>query len=147
MTDGDNLQWMQRTFVSTSNDWYGSSLRGQFPVGWTISPAVLELLPTVAKYIFDNATPNDDFIAAPSGIGYILPSYYHQGTYPDLSLFCNLTAEYMDRLNFSIVNIIDDSYDATALETYSIPDQVKSVFLYLVRNLLFFRFLTILNIY
>ncbi len=67
-TDGDNLQWLQNGFFNT--DWYGSDLRGSFPVSWTISGSVQEMSPIVYNTIINNATKNDSFAMGPSGYGY-----------------------------------------------------------------------------
>ena len=50
MTDGDNLQWTLGLW-STSQQWYGSKLRGQFPMGWTVSPSIVNLAPSAMEYI------------------------------------------------------------------------------------------------
>ena len=50
MTDGDNIQWLLNWFL-TDERWFGSNNRGQVDIGWTISPALSELAPTVCKNI------------------------------------------------------------------------------------------------
>jgi len=72
----------------------------------------------------------DDFIAAPSGVGYMIPSVYPQNQYPDLQEYAHLTAEFMQKFNFSILNIIDNNYDATALQNFLAEPAIDAVFLY-----------------
>ena len=72
--------------------WYGSSRRGSFPMTWTVSPALADLGPSVLENIYSRGSANDDFIAGPSGIGYINPSEYNEASLPDYSA---KTAGYM----------------------------------------------------
>jgi hypothetical protein len=48
--------------------WQNSG-RGRIPVGWTITPVILDLLPSVGEWFLDNAGPRDHFIMALSGWG------------------------------------------------------------------------------
>ena len=50
MSDGDNIQWLLNWFI-TDRRWFGSNNRGQTSIGWTISPALSELAPTVMSKI------------------------------------------------------------------------------------------------
>jgi hypothetical protein len=68
MSDGDNIQWLYNAFP-TQPSWWGSPDRGSVPLGWTLSPGLVELGPVILNYIARTATANDDLIAAPSGIG------------------------------------------------------------------------------
>jgi hypothetical protein len=47
MSDGDNVQWLFNNFVTDPNNWWGSPARGQVPLGWTLSPALVDLGPAV----------------------------------------------------------------------------------------------------
>jgi len=68
MSDGDNLQWI----LNRGNDpqWWGSTVRGTLPIGWTIPPALYYLAPTVWNYLVRTSTGEDGFVVGPSGIGY-----------------------------------------------------------------------------
>jgi hypothetical protein len=74
MTDGDNLQWLLNDFTINPS-WWASPSRGKLPLGWTLSPALSELAPTVMQMLYrgavnESATQSDYFVAAPSGVGY-----------------------------------------------------------------------------
>jgi hypothetical protein len=70
MTDGDNVQWLLNDFAAPGGPWFGSPGRGSMPLGWTMSPAMGELAPSVLAALYRNATPGmDNFVAAPSGVG------------------------------------------------------------------------------
>lgn len=104
MSDGDNVQWLLNDFA-TDERWFGSSLRGDFPMGWTISPSMWDLSPTVMKWLYDQATPKDFFIAGASGRGYFYPSKF-----PHLKVEAERLNWYMGRAGLNLVFILDDSY-------------------------------------
>jgi len=75
MSDGDNIQWMYNAFATQQN-WWGSPDRGTVPLGWTLSPGLVELGPVILNYLSRTATANDDLIAAPSGVGLVHTTLY-----------------------------------------------------------------------
>jgi len=73
VSDGDNLPVLT---VHNFPQLWKDPLRGQFPVGWTMSPAAAALLPGVMDFYYGTATPADSFVAAVSGVGYTYPDVY-----------------------------------------------------------------------
>ena len=69
VSDGDNVQWLERDFSTSST--YGQRLRSpmNYKMNWTISPSMVELCPLVMQGLYDMAK-NDYFITGVSGIGY-----------------------------------------------------------------------------
>ncbi|MDP2955566.1 MAG: hypothetical protein Q8N53_04025, partial [Longimicrobiales bacterium] len=108
VTDGDNVQWQLNDFA-TSERWFGSPLRGRFPVGWTTSPTLAELAPTVLRWLYAQATPQDTFLAGPSGRGYFYPSEH-----PDLAAEAERLDKALAHSGLDAVFIID-----IALEGFS----------------------------
>ena len=53
--------------IFTITSWWGSSDRGQVPIGWTITPALSELAPLLLDYFYNTATAEDEFVGAASG--------------------------------------------------------------------------------
>lgn len=73
VSDGDNLQvWSNTSFP---NMWE-SKARGDIPVGWSVSSSAFQLIPGVMDYFYHRATPNDTFLTAVSGVGYMYPDQY-----------------------------------------------------------------------
>ena len=73
ISDGDNLP------VVSCNNWpqmWDDKTRGEFPLGWTISPSASLLIPGIVDYYYSTATSNDTFMAAVSGVGYCYPDVY-----------------------------------------------------------------------
>jgi len=69
VSDGDNLRYCHDTLRELWDD----KSRGDFPVGFTISPLLYKLNPAVIKYYYESATENEYFICPPSGAGYCYP--------------------------------------------------------------------------
>jgi len=128
MTDGDNIQWLLNWFA-TDQRWFGSNNRGKVDIGWTISPSLSELAPTVMQKIYNESKNTsegrDYFIAAPSGIGYVFPERYS-----DLSSYCNLLNDFMSKSDLNIVNIIGNNESHLTLYPYLIQENINGVFYY-----------------
>tara|TARA_B110000444_G_scaffold58151_1_gene54157 strand:- start:1661 stop:3460 length:1800 start_codon:yes stop_codon:yes gene_type:complete len=128
ITDGDNIQWLLNWFY-TDNRWFGNDKRGKIDIGWTISPALSELAPTVMQKIYkESANTNegrDYFIAAPSGLGYIFPEKYSE-----LNSYCHLLNDFMIKSDLNIVNIIGNDESNLNLYPYLIQDAIKGIFYY-----------------
>jgi hypothetical protein len=70
ISDGDNLQYVEhrmRRFWDDAN-------RGAVPIGWTVSPAMVDAMPGALDYYHQTSTDNDNLIAGPSGYGYTYPN-------------------------------------------------------------------------
>lgn len=132
MTDGDNLQWLLGGFA-TSQNWYGSDKRGKVNLGWTISPALSELAPTVMNYFYQNAADlssgRDYFIAGPSGLGYIYPDQF-----PAVEKAAVLLNRFMDKADLNIVNIIGDNSSEQYLGPYLEQSNIDALFYYEYSN-------------
>ncbi len=125
MSDGDNQQWNLGSNYGSSN-WYGSKLRGDFKMGWSISPSLYYLAPTVFNLYYKNAK-QDCFVVAPSGNGYIYPSKFSSNK---LAGFTQCLNTYMKDVNEDYVAIIDDnSLNNTKLwDNYTLRPNIKGLF-------------------
>jgi len=99
VSDGDNLP------VLTVNNFptlWKDPVRGTVPIGWTLSPSAMLLIPDVVDYYYRTATDQDCFLGAVSGVGYTYPDLYGQRyREPDRQRiydeFLDQTAETMQR--------------------------------------------------
>ncbi|GAA5003607.1 hypothetical protein GCM10023317_37310 [Actinopolymorpha pittospori] len=128
ITDGDNVQWMLGDFQSSAN-WFGAPLRGSLDLGWGVSPALIDLAPSVLRWYYDNAAHGahrDRFVAGPSGGGYLYPSMYPRA---ELDLHTERLADSMRRSDLGVAQIIDfDSLDDTDLwATYLKRRQIEGL--------------------
>jgi hypothetical protein len=129
MTDGDNIQWILGGFQSDSR-WWGSPNRGNFNMGWGMSPSLIDLAPSVLKWYYGDAssgTYKDYFVVGPSGGGYMYPSRYPSA---ELDLHVQRLNDYMGRADLNIVQIIDfDSFNDTSLwDKYTAQPNIDGLF-------------------
>jgi hypothetical protein len=136
MSDGDNISWILSYFMNKPNEfdiledrYYRHPLRGEFNLGWSITPKMIELAPTVLKYIYDNATFKDNFVALSPG-GYIYPDKYE-----DINFYVEESARLMQEADLkylmSISNLQPDSSNLkTFCDDFHSSDQIKGTILY-----------------
>jgi hypothetical protein len=74
MSDGDNMQWAMGNFIN-NEDFWGSSLHGEFPVGFTSCPVNLGMMaPDVLKALIDSQPVTTTLIEY--GGGYYYPDLF-----------------------------------------------------------------------
>ncbi len=100
ISDGDNLQYDQHRMAALWRD----SVRGSIPIGWTISPSLVQTAPSLAEYYISTASPNDELIAGPSGAGYMYPSDWPQA---QLTAFLKTTGGLMQAMKLNIIQVLD----------------------------------------
>ncbi|HYB01484.1 MAG TPA: hypothetical protein VED37_14800, partial [Ktedonobacteraceae bacterium] len=100
ISDGDNLQYNQHRMLALWKD----PARGTLPIGWTISPSLVQTAPSLATYYISSMTANDELIAGPSGVGYIYPSQWPQAQLP---AFLNVTGQTMQAMKLALIEVLD----------------------------------------
>ena len=100
ISDGDNLQYDQHRMAGLWKD----PVRGSIPIGWTISPSLVQTAPSLAAYYMSTASPNDELIAGPSGAGYMFPSDWPQAQLP---AFLKFTGEFMQAMKLNVIQVLD----------------------------------------
>jgi len=103
LSDGDNVQWVTGDFA-TNPKFYGSPLRGQFPMSWEMSPLLAQFAPRVLKAIYDQAKPTDDFVTGPG-----LPGYTFPNLHKDREGLAKITAPLLQASNMSIVSFLNQN--------------------------------------
>lgn len=107
MSDGDNQQWLLGSNFNMKN-WFGSPHRGKFNLGWSLSPSLYYLAPTVFNKYYESASStkyNDNYVVAASGNGYMYPSKYPADK---LISYTKKLNEYMSNVDAHNVLILDD---------------------------------------
>lgn len=76
-SDGDNITTWQTEFIHSLTD-FGSPNRGakEFSMGWSISPALAEIFPSLMRNVYKNSNEYDYFIAPVSGQAYMYPTVF-----------------------------------------------------------------------
>jgi hypothetical protein len=72
MSDGDN----QNTWLALFKNYFIDPSFGRFPLAFGMGPPIRELMPAVAQWYYEHASPRTEFIADVSGVAYISPNNY-----------------------------------------------------------------------
>lgn len=107
MSDGDNLQWNLGNNYGCSK-WFGYPNRDKLPLGWSMTPALYYLAPTVFNLYNKSISAeqiNNNFIVSPSGNGYMYPSKFDSNK---LNTYVNTLNDYMQKVDEKYVAVIDD---------------------------------------
>ena len=106
-SDGDGMNflryWYRRLFNGPSH--------GRVPMGWQIGTAATDLMPDILDYYYKHASPNECFVNALTGVGYIwednfaeyLPADQQQQVWDD---YVRFSAEYRARLDATVMSTI-----------------------------------------
>lgn len=89
--------------------------RGKVPLMWSISPVLEERAPQVMHNFRKTATPNDYFVSADNGAGYLMPGMLQEprpisGLPSGLTAWKNHCIPYYARWDLSITGFIVDGY-------------------------------------
>jgi hypothetical protein len=116
LSDGDNLQYVEHLMRKLWND----PQRGQVPMGWTVSPAMVDAMPGALSYYYASSTANDNLISGPSGYGYAYPNVWPSQA--ELDAFVARTDDYALRAGLRVVtiwNTITGGIDADVGATFA----------------------------
>lgn len=99
LSDGDNLQYIEHLMRKL----WSNPDRGSVPIGWTLSPAMVDAMPGALNYLWQSSTNNDNLISGPSGYGYTYPNSWTDQQL--LNQFVARTETYNQRAGFRVVTI------------------------------------------
>ncbi len=125
MTDGDNMQWMTSSFANAP--YFGSPVRGSFPMGWGISAVIDTVAAPMTQYLFDNMTPNDEFVTQISGLGYTFPSKWKNKA--ALAQMAAQLDAHMKNTDTTVAVVLDDGgFRSPALDTILSQQNISALF-------------------
>ncbi|SDD38023.1 GxGYxY sequence motif-containing protein [Mucilaginibacter pineti] len=99
LSDGDNLQFTEHLMRKLWNN----PDRGAVPMGWTVSPAMLDAMPGALNYYWQTSTSNDNLISGPSGYGYTYPNTWSDENL--LKQFVSKTEDYNNRAGLRVITV------------------------------------------
>src|SRR6478735_11294904 len=99
LSDGDNLQYVEHLMRKLWNN----PDRGKVPIGWTVSPAMLDAMPGALNFYHESSTANDNLISGPSGYGYTYPNSFADAG--QLERFITKTEDYDRRTGLRVLTI------------------------------------------
>lgn len=133
-TDGDGVNFWRQEFLKL----WKEPQHGQFPMNWPIGGLVCELEPDILDYFYRNASADDYFMAAVSGVGYIHEDVYGAKLTDELrksgfEQFLRLTAEQMRRMDLREIHTYKTTSDELVRQ-YAKTQGVRALFLDYNRN-------------
>ena len=99
MSDGDNLQYVEHLMRKLWNN----PDRGSVPIGWTVSPAMVDAMPGALNFYHQTATANDNLISGPSGYGYAYPNNFSDQN--KLNQFIAKSEEYNRKAGLRVITV------------------------------------------
>ncbi len=99
LSDGDNLQFVEHLLRKL----WSNPDRGKVPMGWTLSPAMVDAMPGALDYFWGTSTANDCLISGPSGYGYTYPNLWQNPA--QLDQFVAKTESYNERAGFRVITV------------------------------------------
>ena len=109
VSDGDNAQYWQNTAIfSTSYLNANGRDKDTFPVTWSITPSLSDLMPLVMKTAYSgNYSHDTDYFCAPvSGQGYINAGNFYNAGAAYMTNFLNNLDTYLQRADLSVTTIL-----------------------------------------
>lgn len=106
MSDGDNMS----VWPSYFRDYFRDPLHGTIPIGWGMTPALLDCAPSMAQWFYNRATSNDEFICDVSGVGYIYPPDWGtalRDRQSAFSAFYGETQRAMERMDMKTIRLMN----------------------------------------
>lgn len=87
--------------------------RGKVPMMWAISPVLQERVPMALAYYRETATPNDYFVAADNGAGYLMPGMLQEprqisGLKSGLDVWARHCKKYYEKWDLSVTGFVID---------------------------------------
>ena len=99
LSDGDNLQYVEHLMRKL----WANTDRGKVPMGWTVSPAMVDAMPGALNYYHETSTDNDCLISGPSGYGYAYPNYYTDSD--ALATYVKRTEAYNQKAGLRVITV------------------------------------------
>lgn len=99
--------------------------RGEIPYAWEVIMNYSWLAPAMMEYFYSTATPNDYFVGALGGPGYVYPKAVPKNKLPGLIAKAR---EMMDLLDLRVFEIMDYSEGATTEGNTELTEEVAGAF-------------------
>ncbi|HEY1986141.1 MAG TPA: GxGYxYP domain-containing protein [Terracidiphilus sp.] len=119
MVEGDNIQYDQHRMRQMWDD----PVRGQVPLGWSISVLLLDIAPAILSYFQRTQTENDLLVAGPSGAGYTYPVMWPASA---LTKFMQRSGAYMQRTGMKTLFAYNRDNSTDVPLSAAIVDQYKA---------------------
>jgi hypothetical protein len=120
MSDGDN----ENAWLGVYRQCFNDAAFGKYPLAYGMGPPIRELMPAVAQWFYEHATPQTEFIADVSGVAYTQVRNYGLA-YADrdhvLGGFLDWTARLMQAMGMRTVRTTDSDDELNARYAQALP--------------------------
>lgn len=109
--DSGDAQWYWQSY---QRGVWADAARGSVPIGWSLNPTVMDSMPSVLQWYYENATPNDYFFSAVSGLGYMFTTHFSEVFVEREEAwqeYISLTSQYCNSLGLDIVELYDGAWN------------------------------------
>ena len=114
--DWDSAAWIYQQACAVWDD----PQRGSVPLMWAIGPALCLRAPQVMHYFYTTATPNDYFVAADNGAGYLNPGELQtpraSGLPSGIDAWKKHCAKYYEQWGMTVTGFIIDGFSSQMRE-------------------------------
>jgi hypothetical protein len=106
-SDGDGMNFLRFWYRKLFNE----PSHGRVPMGWQIGTSATDLMPDILDYYYKHASPNDCFVNALTGVGYICEDHFAEYLPADQKKqvwddYLRYSAEYRARLDATVMSTI-----------------------------------------
>lgn len=112
VSDGDNVQWLERDFSTTSSFGQRIKTNEDYIMNWTMAPSMVKSCPKVIEYLY-NLGKNNYFVSGVSGAGYMNPCAFPKEYLP---YFCQETSSLMKKSDLHVVTLLDNLKNIDKIE-------------------------------
>ena len=120
MSDGDN----ENAWLGVYRHCFNDPAFGKFPLAYGMGPPIGELMPAVAQWFYEHATPQTEFIADVSGVAYTQVRNYgvaYADTDHALGGFLDWTARSMQAMGMRTVRTTDSDDELNGRYASALP--------------------------
>jgi len=120
MSDGDN----ENTWMGFFKQYFKNASFGKYPLAFGIGPAIHDLMPAVAQWYYEHASPQTEFIADVSGVAYTQPDIYGQAFADRNSVyggFLDWTARSMQSMGMRTIRTANGDDEIVARYATALP--------------------------
>lgn len=120
LSDGDN----QNTWLAFFKNYFNHPSFGKFPLAFGMGPPIRDLMPAVAQWYYEHASPRTEFIADVSGVAYTQPENYALAFAERdrvLAGFLDWTARTMQPMGMRTVRTVGGEDDLVARYAKALP--------------------------
>lgn len=126
--DSGDSQWYWQQYQP---DLWTDPARGRTAINWSLNPTVLDVMPPVLSWFYQQAAPNDLFFCAISGLGYMNPRVYASRFRPEdrdkiWAGYVSELGRYMHELDLGVLGLYAGSWGESRAGMHQVYERFAS---------------------